>query len=660
MAPMMPRGPTKAFILAAGFGVRMRPLSGLLPKPLMPFWGRPLLEYTLELLASWGVRDALLNLHHRPEALLEFALTHQRCGVRLQFSFEPEILGTGGALRKGAWFLDGNPFWLVNGDIAADLDPWPMIERYWKRRALAVCWLTPERGPRTVLLEGERIVSFRGPPRFDPDPQESPRPTSFTLCGVHVVSPRILRYLPESGPAGLIETFEKAMAHGECILGCVVPGSFWADIGSPEDYLEAHRDALARRRAGQPGARLCPRQALRVMAECRRAGVRIRGFAAVSPGAELQRGATVEDAVVWPGARILARAAVRCAIVGPGARITGAVSHIALPARDALEEPALRFLIRHGAITPRTTVEMFPARGSGRVFYRLHGDRSSAIFVQYDPERVENRRYARHARFLARLGLPVPQVFAHDARQRFLLIEDAGRVTLAEAYRRGSPAARRRWYRRILDHVARLHRSGAVLARRSRLPLMPRFSPELFRWEREYFIREFLERHAGLDSRHVRGVRQDLARVARRLAKAKRVLLHRDLQSSNVLLRRGAPVFVDFQGMRLGPAAYDLASLLCDPYVMLPERAQKTLLAYYLRRVPGSDAGELFWWAAVQRLAQALGAYARLGRLPGARRFLQHIPAALRMLERAIRHVNDLPHLSAWLAAFRAREKGLA
>ena len=124
------------------------------------------------------------------------------------------------------------------------------------------------------------------------------------------------------------------------------------------------------------------------------------------------------------------------------------------------------------------------------------------------------------------------------------------------------------------------------------------------------------------------------------------VLVHRDLQSSNILLFRGQPVFIDFQGMRLGPAAYDLASLLCDPYVMLSARLQERLLEYYLSRSGRrGGSGESFWLAAVERLAQALGAYGRLSALPGLARFARHIPRALRMMARAMDHLAGLEHL---------------
>ncbi len=115
-----------------------------------------------------------------------------------------------------------------------------------------------------------------------------------------------------------------------------------------------------------------------------------------------------------------------------------------------------------------------------------------------------------------------------------------------------------------------------------RLKLEPAFTASVYRWERELMATHLLKDTFGLRSCEIRPAMQDLQTVAARLVKAPRVLVHRDMQSSNILWHKEKPVFVDFQGMRPGPAAYDVASLLCDPYVMLPSKLQDKLLAYYL------------------------------------------------------------------------------
>jgi N-acetylmuramate 1-kinase len=127
------------------------------------------------------------------------------------------------------------------------------------------------------------------------------------------------------------------------------------------------------------------------------------------------------------------------------------------------------------------------------------------------------------------------------------------------------------------------------------------------------------------------------------------VLIHRDLQSSNILSVKGHPYFIDFQGMRLGAAAYDLASLLCDPYAELPIGIQKQLLAAYNDAIPVNDriAENIFWAAAVQRLSQALGAYARLSAAPETARFEKHILPGSRMMMLALQQSGLCPKLQS-------------
>ena len=181
---------------------------------------------------------------------------------------------------------------------------------------------------------------------------------------------------------------------------------------------------------------------------------------------------------------------------------------------------------------------------------------------------------------------------------------------------------------------------------------MPAFRPTLYRWERNYFAEEMLRKRQGLPAHQIARITQELAGVGRRLLAAPPALLHRDLQSSNILIHNGAPWLIDYQGMRFGPAVYDLASLLCDPYVELPDDMIARLVDYYAARsADGAGVRRLFWYGAIQRLAQALGAFAKLGGQPDTRAFADSIPAARRMLARALRETGGLPALRAWCEA---------
>lgn len=607
--------PRKAVVLAAGLGTRMRPLTTNLPKPLLPFWGRPLLFSLLDRLQRWGVREVLINLHHQPEIIRAAVAAETFRGLEISYSHEPVILGTGGALVRARAFLD-QPFWMVNADIAFDLDPAALLARHARGRPLATCWLHGSRGPRTVEMQRGLITNFRS--------KRAATAGTYTFCGLQLLEPRILDFLPrEEKFITIVEAYEAGRAAGEKVAGVDVADAFWADLGTPAQYLQAHAEARPRGRG--------PWRAL---------GHRVK----------IAAGATVENSVLWDGAQVARGAVVRDAIVGRDARVTGAVSGIALRIGDGLE-PAERALLKRARWPATTLARPLGARGSARSFTRVQAGPRSGILIHYSAERHENTLYAGHARFLAKQGFPVPRVLADDPRGCVTLLEDLGDASVLNTWRQADPAAQRAGYRRVLDAVLILHGRATRAAVRQGVELGPAFRPRLYRWEREYFAEHMLQKRLGLDAVTVAAVLRELRGIGRQLLHAPRVLVHRDLQSSNVILHGGRPYFIDFQGMRLGPAVYDLASLLADPYMELDEAIQLDLLDYYAQRAGGAAAiHALFWPAVVQRLAQALGAFARLGAQRETASFAQHIDPAWRMMARALGHLRGRPALRAVVA----------
>jgi aminoglycoside/choline kinase family phosphotransferase len=365
----------------------------------------------------------------------------------------------------------------------------------------------------------------------------------------------------------------------------------------------------------------------------------------IAPGARLR------NAVIWDRAVLGPRAVVEDAVVAAGVQANGPVRYMALRA-DRLPDADLHDVLARLSWPPAaTTVLPLPPRGSARSFTRLRFGTRTVMVVRYSLERPENGLYAGHARFLAGLGVRVPAVLLDLPERHVAVFEDAGDVTLDATAACTPPARLRRIYARVLGEMTRLHYRGGPAARRRRLPLAPPFGPRLYRWEEDLFMREFLVRNLHVDEPATAAIRREFAVVRRALAPLPPVLLHRDLQSSNILLRRGRPVLLDFQGMRYGPALYDLASLLCDPYVELAPELQESLLTYAVRIAPrGALNPEVFWPAAVQRLAQALGAYGRLSADPATRQFSRYFAPGMRMMLRALDRVAGFPRLRAVLA----------
>jgi len=304
-------------------------------------------------------------------------------------------------------------------------------------------------------------------------------------------------------------------------------------------------------------------------------------------------------------------------------------------------------------LSESVSIELSPLEGTGsdRTFFRLRWNRrDSAILVHYDPKRIENTYYADIAAFLREIEIPAPQLIRHDPAGCLIVMEDLGDTDLW-SFRETVWETRRVLYQKTLTIVNRLHSFPKNDFPSARVRLMESFGPHLYRSERDYFRDHFVRDVRGikLGLSFERELEAELSALAERLAGTVRCLVHRDLQSHNVMIRDREPFFIDFQGMRFGSPFYDLGSLLCDPYVNFSGSEQDELLSFYygLSKWDHDWATfrKTFWEASAQRLMQALGAYGFLGLKKGITTFLEHIPAGLRHLQHAASEVGSLPRL---------------
>jgi aminoglycoside/choline kinase family phosphotransferase len=301
-------------------------------------------------------------------------------------------------------------------------------------------------------------------------------------------------------------------------------------------------------------------------------------------------------------------------------------------------------------------VEISPIEkgGSDRKFYRIQfSPAQSIILVKYTHEHAENERYVEIAEFLAAHGVRTPRIFFHDPAEGLIWIEDLGERDLW-SYRDTSWSVRRPLYESALEEVAKLHRVSAADSAEIRADLPAQFDAALYLWEQHYFFEHCLGHHFGVDEKKRRklAARPALQEIAERLAGFPRVLVHRDFQSQNIILRGGEAHLIDFQGMRPGLAEYDLASLLYDPYVRLTGAEQAALLAFYqtIADVNETEFAEKVRLCAMQRLMQALGAYGYLGLAKGNKAFLAHIPAAQHSLGDVLARIDGVAPLRELLA----------
>jgi NDP-sugar pyrophosphorylase family protein len=308
-------------VLAAGLGTRMRPLTDCVAKPALPVLNRPLIHWTLDLLARQGVDEVVINLHHLPDTIRSAVGDGAAFGLSVRYSYEPTILGTAGGPRRARRWLGKEPFLLVNGDVLLDLDLSRLMAHHVARGALATLALRPNPDPRRyapVRTNGQgRVVSLPGARR-----RRRGRPWLF--AGVHVMEPRLLECLPDGPGDSVRDLYAPLVDADEVIRGLPMRG-LWMDMGTPDLYRRGQLAALARGFGG-----LKPRQAL----VDRSARVHARADVTrsiVGAGVVIGRGARVDRSIVWDGAWIGEEARVRDAIltrgsrVPPGAEVRGSV-----------------------------------------------------------------------------------------------------------------------------------------------------------------------------------------------------------------------------------------------------------------------------------------------------------------------------------------------
>jgi mannose-1-phosphate guanylyltransferase len=266
----------QAILLAAGYGTRLHPYSTLRPKPLFPILNQPLLHRLLEQLQVCNCWPILINCHHQA-VQIEAALT---AWPEVLIQFEPEILGTGGALRKALDRMDNDPVLVMNGDLFHGID----LEQVYHQHLLSKndVTLALHDYPRfnNVGVEGDRVRSFG----------DGGAGNRLAFTGIHVVDPEVIERIPATGFHHIIDLYRELAVEGK-VGYCRVDGLRWQDIGTPVDYLQLHEELLA----GKGGWVVDP--TARIGSE-----VVLEGWGCIGPGAVIGDGVRLCRSVVWDDA----------------------------------------------------------------------------------------------------------------------------------------------------------------------------------------------------------------------------------------------------------------------------------------------------------------------------------------------------------------------
>jgi mannose-1-phosphate guanylyltransferase len=316
----------KAFVLGAGLGERLRPLTDQLPKPLVPVLHRPLITWAFQHLATQlGVTEFVVNSWHLPESYAATFPEGQWQGMPITVRKDhPVLLDTGGGMANVADLLDGDePFAVYNGDVMADFDLTALEREHSARGNLVTLGLRSSGPVLNVAYDADSglITDMR-------NQLGTGQAAKFLFTGVYIVSPEFLRHLTAGIKESVVPVFLRLIQAGARIGGCIVDDGHWWDLGSRRSYLELHQQVLdqpdlfpryltAEQRLALHAAQPAIASSAIVSPEAK-----LIGHNVIGPTALVARGAVLENCVLWPGAKVSAGVHLTRCIVRSGITAT--------------------------------------------------------------------------------------------------------------------------------------------------------------------------------------------------------------------------------------------------------------------------------------------------------------------------------------------------
>lgn len=306
-----------AFLPGAGLGTRLLPLTEQLPKPLIPVFNKPLVEYQLDHLIARGWERFIINTHHQPGCWRQqfggdgFEAAYR--GHPVHFRHEPVLLETGGGLKNVEDLAGGEDLLLCNADTLHDFDVQRLAEVHRREGNFVTMGLRSSGGPLHVQWEPQsgRVLDIRNTLGVRDG-------SSFLFTGVYMVSPEIYSWIEPGAIVSVIPVFLSLLRAGKKIGGVLLDDGLWLDLGTPESYLSAHSKlheqhyelAFPLRKPLEP---VSPT-----------AGVNkdsLSGFVALGDGCQVDAGAMIHNSIIWSGARIPAGTQLNACIVRSGVSV---------------------------------------------------------------------------------------------------------------------------------------------------------------------------------------------------------------------------------------------------------------------------------------------------------------------------------------------------
>jgi NDP-sugar pyrophosphorylase family protein len=321
----------KAILLAGGKGTRLRPLTIHTPKPIVPIFERPFLNYQLDLLKNVAeIDEVILSLNYQPRRIEEMFGDGGDSGIAIKYVVEPAPLGTGGAIRYAGESLRESVV-VFNGDVLTEVDLGAVIALHRERQAKATIVLTPVENPSAYgLVETDATGNIK---RFLEKPKADEITCDTINAGIYVLEPETFERIPKDQPWSIERSFFPSLIErGETFVAYVYRG-YWIDIGTPDKYVQVHRDIMDGRyrsphfASNGTNRRIAPdvriEEGATVEGPCFiDEGVVIKGGAKIGPYSVIGRQSHIEEhavvngSIVWPNTRIGQEALVQQAIIG--------------------------------------------------------------------------------------------------------------------------------------------------------------------------------------------------------------------------------------------------------------------------------------------------------------------------------------------------------
>lgn len=628
----------RAFILAAGLGERLRPITDHLPKPLLPILGRPVIERVIERIAAVPLKRIGINLHYKPEMIREWVGTFDHSGD-IELFYEEAILGTGGALKNAEGFLQGDAFIVHNSDILSDISLGVLVEGHLSEGNCVTLAVHDHHTFNNVWIDEAGRLRFVGNAGTE---NRGLRNVAFT--GIAVYSPEFITLLP-TGNSSIVDMWLKAVSSGLKVGTVDFSGCSWEDIGTPAAYSSYVFNALR-----NEGEIIFAHNSV----DC--SGVQLGANAVIEKGSILEKGASLRNCILLPGARAKKGEHIENAIVGPDYRI-GLQEQLSIPA--SLHSGMITDVM--GDSSCDITMTLIGTGGSDRKYYRIRDRQKTAVLMECPKTDPDYQRHMIYTHFFRRYSVPVPALLGSDSANPkpgslmrgsvYALFEDLGDISLYSWMKCNKKSrSAEALYKRVLDILIGLHTVVTKNVSECLLLQSRVFDYSHLRWETDYFVERFVAGLKGAQISDTGFLEGEFDRLAKTVDSFGKTVVHRDFQSQNIMVMNGdTPRVIDYQGARMGPPAYDLASFLWDPYSPLDDGLRTALLDYYIAGVKG-HYGSTFDEAAfrqtilpcrLQRHMQALGAYGFLSKVKGIAHFLKHVPQALRYLKDEAEEVKD-------------------